>query len=113
MKRLTPAMQRRLIPFLPKLIRHWRKVMRTIHNPQLCESFCPLCEVSIGRKAERPSDHDCTKCPVWGNIADREDHRSCEEYMPARYWRNRESAQRVLDFLIRLKAKADAGEVPS
>lgn len=90
MKRLTPAMKRRMIPFLPKLIRHWLELVETDGNP---DSECPLC-----MESDREGGYACEACPVWSRTKS-----SCLPYLPDGALCGGKPAQRVLDFLLRLQ----------
>lgn len=97
MKRLTPAMKRRLIPFLPKLIRRFRVISRARFGdvPE-----CPLC-VDAGWY--------CADCPVFGRSYGRSRSR-CSSYVPED-WYIPSGAKKVLDFLVALQKKTQEGKV--
>lgn len=99
MKRLTPAMKLKLVPFLPKLIWHWRKQVRTQGR---MDEECPLC---VAAGATGNAEPDCRRCPVFANS--RSNGVSCLQYLPDDAWKS--DAQRVLDFLLRLQAKEKTG----
>ena len=99
MKRLTPVMRRKLIPFLPKLIWHWRKMLRT--RGRMTED-CPLC---IASKRTRDGDVDCRRCPVFDTVLVEDGGPMCFEYIPSDAWDGGDGTKRVLDFLLRLQEK--------
>ena len=108
MKRLTPKMRENLIPFLSKLIRHWRNVVRVGEEAR---TGCPLCTAALYARDAAGSDEDvtCNCCPIWGVVAKGGTwDLPCVEYMPKGAVFGGEPAQRVLDFLLRLQEKARA-----
>ncbi len=105
MKRLTPAMKRKLVPYLPKLIRGWRQLAKGGVDPS---EGCPLC---VASRHTRGGDDDCRHCPVFSTVARHFASIDCCRYLPAGAWDGGEPAQRVLDFLIRLQKKAAEGKV--
>lgn len=111
MKRLTPTMKRRLVPYLPKLIRYWRNVVRVGEEAR---TGCPLCTAALYARdaAGSHEDETCKCCPIWGLVAKRGTwDLPCVEYMPNGAVFGGEAAQRVLDFLLDLQKKAKEGKV--
>lgn len=109
MKRLTPVMRRKLVPFLPKLIWRFRYMVRHSAEP---ESECPLCTEARRIVRERRFGRSCDCCPVFGLACIRsKDSAECVMYMPEGWGCHSEIAQRVLDFLLDLQKKAKEGKV--
>lgn len=84
-KRLTPAMKRKLVPWIDKLLRTERAHMRG-GSPD-----CPLCEAAEAAEIEAGSFDArfwsvCTFCPVFRHVALRktleEDDPPCNAYIP-------------------------------
>lgn len=100
-KRLTPAMKRKLVPWIDKLLRAERKRLRTRGVVD-----CPLCTEAVARqrKGGYREEAYCNLCPVFGAAARRPKPSfiPCEDYTPGGA-EGMTDHPRVVAYLKRLK----------